>query len=95
MLKKGVCSLPLDQPAQVASRKRQPLPPRQPCTASNVEEGNGGWELGFPRGSGLELDFKGIEQMIIWMGIMYYRANLEAAPHWLPAWQFYLLRMSE
>lgn len=32
---------------------------------------------------GLELDFKGIEQIIIWTGIMYYRMNLEAAIHWL------------
>lgn len=32
---------------------------------------------------GLELDFKGIEQIIIWPGIMYYRMNLEAAIHWL------------
>ena len=32
---------------------------------------------------GLELDFKGIEQIIIWAGIMYYQMNLEAAIHWL------------
>lgn len=32
---------------------------------------------------GLELDYKGIEQIIIWSGIMYYRMNLEAAIHWL------------
>lgn len=31
---------------------------------------------------GLELDFKGIEQIIIWTGIMYYRMNFEAAIHW-------------
>lgn len=37
---------------------------------------------------GLELDFKGIEQIIIWTGIMYYRMNLEAAIHWLELGDF-------
>lgn len=32
---------------------------------------------------GLELDFKEIEQIIIWTGIMYYWMNLEADMHWL------------
>lgn len=49
----------------------------------------------FSREMGLELDFKGIERIIIWTGIMYYWMNLEAAIHWLGLGDFYLLRMLE
>lgn len=49
-------------------RKRRGTHSKVFCVLRSMEGGN----LGFLRGKGLELDFKGNEQIIIWNGIMYY-----------------------